>query len=272
MPKRPSHLGNTGYEMLTGRPPFVGESAMETLLQVRTLEPVPPRRLQPKVPPDLETITLKCLQKERSRRYASALALADDLRHFLAGEPIRARPVGRVEQLHRWCQRKPLVASLVAGVILLLAADFATVFYLLWGAEQRAARTQQQLERVEESFRLAQQAVDKSFTQVREEALLNEPGLQPLRRRLLEGTGAYYQEFIRQREGDPGLREELARGYAKVGAVQRELGQRTQALDSFRRSLELWEQVANANPGNRNAQLATEIARCDAAIAELQKE
>src|SRR5258707_7285813 len=103
---------------------------LETLYQVRNQEVVPPSRLQPKCPRDLETICLKCLNKEPAKRYASCKALADDLHHFLAGEPIKARPASRLEHAWRWCRRNPRVAALSAAVAVLLvavAASFAVL-------------------------------------------------------------------------------------------------------------------------------------------------
>ena len=115
-------LGAILYELLTGRPPFRAESATETLYQVVHQDPVPPSRLNARVPRDLETICLKCLEKEPARRYATAAALADDLRRALNGEPIRARPVPLWEKGWKWARRRPAIAAMVAAVHLLLAA------------------------------------------------------------------------------------------------------------------------------------------------------
>jgi WD40 repeat protein len=139
-------LGAILYELLTGRPPFQGATPFETLLQVVHHDPVPPSRLQPGVPPDLDTICLKCLRKEASQRYASALDLAADLARFLAGRPIFARPVGPVEGFVRWCRRKPGVATLGFAFVLTLLAGTATALFLAARSEENArlARTSEQ--------------------------------------------------------------------------------------------------------------------------------
>ena len=132
-------LGAILYEALTGRPPFAAATVDATLGLVRQDEPVPPRRLQPTVPRDLETICLKCLRKEAGRRYATARDLAVDLRRFEAGEPVRARPVGTSERVIVWCRRKPGFAGLVAALVLVFLAGSSGVLWQ-WQPRPRAQR------------------------------------------------------------------------------------------------------------------------------------
>src|SRR5262249_34426741 len=135
-------LGVILYELLIGRVPFKGTGMLETLEQVRTLEPVPPRRLQPGVPRDLETICLKCLQKDPARRYPVGGELADDLRRFLDGQPVRARPISRLERLVKRAKRNPSATGLAAGmwVVLIAAAAYGVVYHLRLQKQRDKAR------------------------------------------------------------------------------------------------------------------------------------
>ncbi|MBY0230979.1 MAG: protein kinase, partial [Gemmataceae bacterium] len=152
-------LGIILYECLAGRPPFRSADAFDTVLQVIRGEPVPPSRLQARLPADIETIVLKCLEKEPTRRYASAADLADDLAAFAEGRPIKARPVGWTERAAKWARRHPAIAALVAACATLFLVGFALV---TWGflaaraarddAREAAKRATEQLDRAEEAL------------------------------------------------------------------------------------------------------------------------
>ncbi len=130
-------LGAVLYELLTGRPPFQGETPHEIVRHVLDKEPAPLRSVDPTISGELETICLKCLSKEPARRYASASELAEDLERWLRGEPIMARPVGQLERTWRWCRRNPVVAGMAVAlnVVLLAAAIGMTSLWMV--AEDR---------------------------------------------------------------------------------------------------------------------------------------
>lgn len=160
-------LGAILYESLTGRPPFKAATLRDTLEQVCTQEPVPPRRLQPNVPRDLETICLKCLQKEKHKRYETALAVADDLYRFQIGKPIVARPIAAWERVWKLARRRPAVAALSALLLVLTVVSLAVVTWLWQDAEQaridaddRATKEGRARIRADEKEKLANKEAD----------------------------------------------------------------------------------------------------------------
>jgi WD40 repeat protein len=151
-------LGAILYHALTGRPPFMGQTVADTLQQVENKQPIAPRLLIPSVPADLETICLKCLEKEPGKRFESGQKLSDELGRFLRSEPIQSRPVSLPEKIWRWCRRKPVVASLGTATLALLMA-------LAVGAPIAAFRIDHARQELEENLyvsdvRLASQALD----------------------------------------------------------------------------------------------------------------
>jgi formylglycine-generating enzyme required for sulfatase activity len=197
-------LGALLYECLTGRPPFEGPQQV-VLVRVLNDEPVPPSRLAPKVPRDLETICLKCLSKEPARRYGSAEELANDLRRFQAGEPIRARPVGAVERTVKWVRRHAAVSAMAAAVLLVTVLGVAGIFWKYRDAEHQANRATKARDFLASIFQLAETDVKGGNVTVREI--------------LAEAETKIPAEFADQ----PDLREDLV---STIGKVKRGIGRR----------------------------------------------
>jgi hypothetical protein len=160
-------LGAILYECLTGRPPFRAETPWDTVQQVVSAEPVPPRALQPKVPRDLETVCLKCLGKEPSKRYASAAALAEDLHAFLADRPIQARRSGTAEHAWRWCRRIPPLAGLMAAAAVFLLAALTATSIGYWRVAVARADAEAKRQLAEQSEEAALRAGDEEARQRR---------------------------------------------------------------------------------------------------------
>jgi hypothetical protein len=161
-------LGAILYELLTGRPPFKAATPLDTLMQVVSEEPVPVRRLQPKVDRDLETICLKCLEKPAGRRYASAEVLAEDLRRFQADEPVAARPVGLVGRAVKWGRRRPAVATLLGVVALVTAAGVGGVLWSYGEALRQRDLARDEARRADEKAREADQKAEEAERQTYE--------------------------------------------------------------------------------------------------------
>ena len=155
-------LGGVLYAAITGRPPFSADNAVATIKQVIEREPVAPRQLNSAIPRDLETITLKCLQKDPNKRYESAQELADDLRRHLSHKPIQARPVSSVERVVRWSKRQPVVAGLVVTLALSIVTGFAVSLYYAIEASDRAADAERYAEQSEINYLQAKQNEERA--------------------------------------------------------------------------------------------------------------
>ncbi|HMC63757.1 MAG TPA: tetratricopeptide repeat-containing serine/threonine-protein kinase [Gemmataceae bacterium] len=243
-------LGALLYEMVTGRPPFRAGTPLDTILQVISDEPVPPSQLNPKLPVDLETICLKCLEKEPHKRYDSALALAEDLGRYLAHEPILARPTSAWRRVLKWARRRPALAALVGVVFfafLTVAAVIAVSYVRLREERDAATRAKEEAERqrqrAEMSFERARKAVDQMLTRVGSDTLKNIPLLEELRRELLEEALTFNQQFLQERGTDPTVRAETARAYYRVGRVRAMLGQPVEAVAAFREAIQMQVQL-----------------------------
>jgi serine/threonine protein kinase len=234
-------IGAILYELLTGRPPFRATNPYETIKQVLELEPASPRVLNDGIPRDLETICLKCLQKEPARRYTSGQDLADELQRFLDGMPIRARPISLPERAWRWCRRNPVLASAmaIAATGILVALIAVTGAYI---------RTKAALAESDKSFRQALDAVNELFTEVSEDTLLQQPGMQPLRKSLLSRALEYYERFRQQRGDDPTVQDELALATFRVGKIKEAIESPEAALVEYERAREMQDRLLAQRP------------------------
>jgi tetratricopeptide (TPR) repeat protein len=256
-------LGAILYETLTGRPPFRAETHLDTIMQVITDEPVPPSRLNPKLSVDLETICLKCLEKEPQKRYESAKLLAEDLGRFLADEPILARPTGPLRRAVKWAKRRPALAGLVAVsslALLVLAVVIAVSNVRLteqrdYALEQKALADEQRdaatkaKEQAQASFERARAAVDQMLTRVGDQKLKNVPLLEELQRDLLEEALKFNQQFLQDRSTDPAVRRETGRAYYRAGGIRSLLGQHAESATAYREGIELQQELAHGGNG-----------------------
>jgi thiol-disulfide isomerase/thioredoxin/tRNA A-37 threonylcarbamoyl transferase component Bud32 len=268
-------LGAILYELLTDGPPFAADTTMAVILQVMHQEAPPVRQVNPRVPADLETICLKCLEKDPTKRYASAAALADDLDRFLAGEPIHARPVGRFERARKWARRRPAAAAVLAMTALAAVA-------LTAGGWWYNTRLQAALAESRRSEREAQLARDESAAQFErgvetlEDLLINLDG----RLAFKEGMGSvrveFLNEFIRisdelhgRRGDDPRARRQLGRVWSRLAGLYNESQSYEEGGQAFQKALELQKGLAEEFP--KEPQYRDDLAATYAQLGQVQR-
>jgi serine/threonine protein kinase len=221
-------LGAVLYEMLTGRPPFQASSAEETALQVLTQEPPPPTHYQPRIPRDLETICLVCLQKNPLHRYGSAEALAEDLRRFLANEPIRARPTHLPERVVKWAHRRPILLSCGLGGLVL-----TSIFW--WVSWSRAVTTQAEKEKVFQAWQKSEDRLDQAMQTI-DHLVEQETTSRPT---LLKAKQFY--EHLVEEDGPPAR---MGQAHYRLGRLYERLDDPLAAQDSYRAAIACFEKLA----------------------------
>ncbi len=244
-------LGAILYECLTGRAPFKSATPLETLQQIQTRDPVPPIRLQPSVPFDLQTICLKCLEKDWRRRYTSAQTLADDLERFLAGRPIAARPVGVWERAWKWARRNPAAAaltavsggSIVAFIVGALVHD-RQMSTALGKAEANEARAIEQHHLAEVRYHAARESLGRILDRLDAPRIAGVPRLKEVRQEMQEDLLTFYQSLLENADSpDPAVRFDSAFAFEQTGRIQFMLGRPGPAEEKFRRALTLMQEL-----------------------------
>jgi tetratricopeptide (TPR) repeat protein/tRNA A-37 threonylcarbamoyl transferase component Bud32 len=233
-------LGAILYESLTGRPPFLGESAIETLKLVASGEVVSPRRLRPDVPRDLDTICLKCLEKAPEKRYRTADELAQDLRRYRSGEPIRARRSGAIRRLAKWARRHPwqtaLAATLFVGAVAFIALTYRYNARLV--SENR--RTEAKAAEARRNYLEARSAIQTMLGRLDDGRVAGSPRLMDLRRDLGQDALAFYDRVLGQVDStDPVVIADTIRALVEAAHMQYVLGQLALAETTIRRALPL---------------------------------
>jgi tetratricopeptide (TPR) repeat protein len=296
-------LGAIFYALLTGKAPFGGKSVIETLDSVRSHSPERPRKINARVPADLETICLKCLEKEPSRRYSSAQALIDDLENWVESRPITARRVGLAERACLACKRRPAVATLSAAVVLALIVGTVAVIIvqtrangLLEGQKNDLIVANSKIEQVNSELRGANILLDRQRLRAEdreaqainavkrfrdaiasEPELKNTPVLSLLRIRLLREPLAFFRALRNRLQADGESRPEsldrLAQSSFELGNLSYEIGDKQDALNAYREALAILENRAKAEPASVPVQdaLAALFTRMGVLLSETGK-
>jgi len=228
-------------------PKATSPASSQALEDIAAARATMPKRLKRILAGDLDTIVLMALRKEPERRYASAEQFADDVHRYLDGLPVRAHRASLAYRAAMFLRRHAAVVAAALALVLALAAGVA-------GTTTGLIRARRERDRAENSFRQARQAVDQFFTHVSEERLLNQPGLHPLRKALLQDAQQFYKEFLNQRDGDPTLRAELANAHAHVAKITSLTGSTSQAVLQYQQAVALRERLVASQPRNRSYQ------------------
>ncbi len=280
-------LGATLHCLLTGRPAFEDPDIEQVLRKVRRGEFPPPRKVKADVQPPLEAVCLKAMSLKATDRYPSARALADDVENWLADEPVAAWPEPWTVRLRRWISRHRLLVATASAAILVATISLALATVLLTAANERERQARalavereqeaeeqrdeahRQKEKAEHNYQLARKAVDRYHTEVSESVLLHEPGLEPLRKKLLEAAREFYEQFVQERQGDAGVQDELGKSLFRLAQISGEIDSRVKAIELHRRALTVFTALAAEHPDAATYQ--ADLAACQHHLGRLYR-
>ena len=270
-------LGATLFCVLTGKSP-IGNSDVGTILRkVQRGEILRAREVKSDVPAPLEAVCMKAMALNPADRYASPRELADDLEHWLADEPVTAWPEPWTVRTRRWIGRHATMVTGAASAVLVTLVGLIVVNFLLTAANDRERKAKdrervakehaqeqekevrKQKEKVEENYLLARRAVDRYFISVSEQRLLNEPGMQPLRKELLETAARYYAKFLKVHAGNPTYQGELGTATLRLALITADIDSKPKAIKLLEEAAELFQTL----PTNEaNLDYKSELAAC----------
>jgi eukaryotic-like serine/threonine-protein kinase len=263
-------LGATLYELVTGKMAFPGDKMAELLEKVRKGEFPPPRSIERTIPPALEAICLKAMALGPTDRFPSARALAGDIEHWLADEPVSAYPERPLERMARWLrQHRTWTIAAVAGLVGICLVTSIALF-VVDGARRSEADARRE---AQTNFIMAQDAVNDYLINVSENTLFQEQDsldMRKLRHQLLSSALDYYRRFVNQRSKDPALRKELANAYYRLGKITEEIGSANEAAAAFESALTNLEQLVAAEP--KNDELLGELGASYLALGRLEQQ
>lgn len=239
-------LGILLYEMLTGRPPFRAVSPIDTMLQIKHDEPVPPSRLVPKLPLDVENICLKCIEKDPAKRYAGADLLAEDLGRYLIGQPVQARPISRLARLWRWSKRNPgwALATMLLFLILLASATVGPLLahrehMLREEAASHATQAAYERNRAHQHLNMAGQALDEMLERVLSNLRLQDSAFDDVQRSLVSFAVPFLEDFVQEDDSSDTMQLRQARSLLQLAMVQVKTKDIDKAQATYERSLQL---------------------------------
>jgi tetratricopeptide (TPR) repeat protein len=238
-------LGVTLYTLLVGQSPFQGRQLGELLEKVKRGEFPPPRQRKKDIPRALEAVCLKAMARQPDQRYATALAIAADLEHWLADEPIGAWREPWTVRVRRWLGRHRMLVSTAAATVLVATVSLAVATGLLTAANQRERQAKN---REKHNYLLARRAVDEFLKNMARDPRLREHDLEGLRRDLLQAAANFCDEFVRESSNDPDVLAEQGRVCQQLGFITQEIASKNQAIELYQQAVNIFDRLAQANP------------------------